>query len=123
MTNFYRQLYLALCTLSLVISTTILPHPTMAKSPAPQQVETSPNLVVEQTAVDALKIGRQQYQAGQYSLAIATLETAIQQAENEPLLRASALTNLALAQRQMGLWNEAQKSLEQAKNTLLNNVT
>ncbi|NJN74365.1 MAG: tetratricopeptide repeat protein [Limnothrix sp. RL_2_0] len=70
------------------------------------------------TAIATLERGRQQYGAGQFSPAIATLEQAIQQASDQPLLQATALANLALAHRQMGNWTQAQKALDQAMDLL-----
>ncbi|WP_160148519.1 CHAT domain-containing protein [[Leptolyngbya] sp. PCC 7376] len=72
------------------------------------------------TAAELLTQGRQQYQSGQYSAASNSLKQAILLSDNEPLLKATALSNLALAEKQTGNWTTAQSAVDNAKKLLVN---
>jgi CHAT domain-containing protein len=122
MTRFLKYLSLGVCTVLLTILLNISPWSmaTLALSVKQQAhlsntfssntsiAQTSPNSLVEQ--------GRQHYQEGQYADAIATWQQILSTTNGgDDFNRAMVLSNLALAYRQLGRWDEANQAIQDSR--------
>jgi CHAT domain-containing protein len=122
MTRFLKYLSLGVCTVLLTILLNISPWSvaTLALSVKQQAhlsntlssntsiAQTSPNSLVEQ--------GRQHYREGRYADAIATWQQTLSTADGgDDFNRAMVLSNLALAYRQLGRWDEANQAIRDSR--------
>ncbi|HEY9617253.1 MAG TPA: CHAT domain-containing protein, partial [Microcoleaceae cyanobacterium] len=73
-------------------------------NPAPQ--------LAQRSTADLVQQGKELYDAGQYEAAVEVLQQAVQQAAGNPLMQATALSNLSLTYQQLGRWQEASQAIE-----------
>ncbi|TYQ28629.1 CHAT domain-containing protein [Pseudanabaena sp. UWO311] len=106
---------IATCTTLLAILAGWNPQPSIA-NPAQNSPKVMTDIVMTTSSTNPsalIETGKQQYQNGQYTIAIATWQQAldIYTKQSDRLNQAVAFNNLALAYQQLGQWTEANQAI------------
>jgi len=123
-----RQVLLAILATAFCVTVS----PAIAHLPTPPAIPSDPSLAPSAsatisaiTAQGLVERGRERYEAGQFRQAVQLLEEAAAQyaAEGNALQQAIALSNLSLAQQQLGNWDSAEQAITSSLELLASSET